>query len=131
VENSSPAEILEERLKSANALKNEGRYEEAMAEFRAILAEAPTHVLARLGLGLVLCFTGEFDASLEELKQAVADGPDCIDARLNLAKTYAMLGMYVEAKGEFQEVLCQSPDHKEACKQLSFINSVEDGASSA
>ncbi len=112
---------LEERLEHATQLKNNGQYEEAMADYRSILAEAPDCVSARLGLGLSLCFIGAFDESLEELKRAVTDGPNCVDTHLNLAKTYAMLGMYEEAKVEFQQVLALSPNHKEALRQLTFF----------
>lgn len=115
------AEGLENRLQQAAEFKNNGQYDEALAEFRSILAQAPDCVQARLGLGLVLCFMGDFDASLIELQQAVIYGPACVDTHLNLAKTYAMLGMYEEARKEFQEVLCLCPDHKEAVKQMALF----------
>ena len=112
-----------ERLQRANVLRVDGRYEEAIAEYREVLIADGCNIEARLGLGLSLCFAGDFDASLEELKCAVKYGPDHLDARLNLAKTYAMLGMYDEAAEEFQQVLRISPGHREAIKQLAFFES--------
>jgi tetratricopeptide (TPR) repeat protein len=113
---------LEVRLQRAVDLKNEGQYDEALTEYKAILDENPASVPARLGLGLVLCFMGDFDESIEELRRAVNDGPDCIDTHLNLAKTYAMLGMYDEARVEFVQVLALCPQHKEAQRQIAFFD---------
>lgn len=113
---------LEQQCDQAMELKNQGRYEEAMERFKAILEADPSHGRAHLGLGLVYCFVGMFDESLEELKQAVACAPDSVDAHLNLAKTFAMLGMYDEAKVEFGVVLELHPGHAEAKKQLAYFN---------
>jgi len=115
------AEELEGRCDQAMELKNQGRYEEAAAQFEQVLACAPNHARAHLGLGLVHCFVGRFEESLEELKRAVECDPEWVDAHLNLAKTYAMLGMYDEARIEFNRVLELHPDHPEAKKQLSYF----------
>jgi len=112
---------LEEQCDRAMDLKNQGRYDEALEEFRQILASKPDHARAHLGLGLVLCFVGRFEESLEELRQSVDCKPGWVEAHLNLAKTYAMLGMYDEAKVEFNRVLELRPGHPEAEKQLSYF----------
>ncbi len=112
---------IEQRCDRATELKNQGQYDEAAAEFQAILSVTPGHARSHLGLGLVLCFVGKFDESLEELKLAVACDPGWIDGHLNLAKTYAMLGMYDEAKTEFNHVLERHPGHPEATKQLKYF----------
>lgn len=114
-------EDVERQCNEAMELKNQGRYDEAMTQFQAVLSCCPDHARAHLGLGLVYCFVGLFDESLEELKRAVECDPKWVDARLNLAKTYAMLGMYDEAKVEFHQVLELHPGHPEAKKQLSYF----------
>lgn len=119
------ADNVEQRCEAALELKNQGQYEEAAAEFQAIIESRPDHARAHLGLGLVFCFVGKFDESLDELKRAVECDPDWVDGHLNLAKTYAMLGMYDEAKVEFNRVLELHPGHPEATKQLKYFN---DGA---
>lgn len=111
----------DERCDQAWELKNQGLYDDAIARFQSVLAEAPNHARAHLGLGLVYCFVGLFDESIEEMKQAVACDPNSVDAHLNLAKTYAMLGMYEEAKVEFNRVLELQPGHPEAKKQLAYF----------
>jgi len=116
----APANI-EQRCDRAVELKNQGQYDEALAEFQGVLADCPGHARAHLGLGLVLCFVGRFEESLEELKRAVECDPAWVDGHLNLAKTYAMLGMYDEAKTEFNQVLALHPGHPEATKQLKYF----------
>ncbi len=118
------AEDLERQCDRAMDLKNEGRYDEAAAEFERILEGRPDHARAHLGLGLVHCFVGRFEESLEELKRAVECDPEWVDGHLNLAKTYAMLGMYDEARLEFDRVLELHPDHPEAKKQLSYFDNL-------
>lgn len=113
----------DERLAKALALKNDGQYDDAIAELKAILAADPKHAVAHLNLGLVYGFIGMFDESLDELQQALAYHPGYLDAHLNLGKTYCMLGMYDEAKTEFGHVLELQPDHAEAKKQLSYFES--------
>jgi tetratricopeptide (TPR) repeat protein len=113
---------LEEQCDQAVELKNQGRYDEALAEFGKVLASCPDHARAHLGLGLVYCFVGRFDESLEELKRAVECDSEWVDAHLNLAKTYAMLGMYDEARTEFDRVLELHPNHPEAVKQLKYFD---------
>ena len=112
---------LEACCEKGMALKNEGDYEAAAGKFEAVLAEAPQHAKAHLGLGLVYCFTGEFEKSIEELKTAAVCSPDWEEAHLNLAKTFAMLGMYPEARVEFEKVLSLNPNHAEARKQLEYF----------
>jgi len=115
------ANNIEQRCDKAFDLKNQGQYEEAVEAFQAILAGAPEHARAHLGLGLVYCFVGKFDESLEELKRAVECDPSWVDGHLNLAKTYAMLGLYDEARLEFNRVLELHPKHPEATKQLVYF----------
>jgi protein O-GlcNAc transferase len=121
---SGDGRTIEERCEQAWQLKNEGQYDEAMAQFQELVAEQPSHARAHLGLGLVYCFVGMFDESVDEMKLAVECDPNCVDGHLNLAKTYAMLGMYEEAKLEFGRVLELQPGHAEAKKQLAYFASM-------
>ncbi len=119
---SNDGKTLEERCEQAWGLKNEGQYDDAMAQFKEILLDNPGHARAHLGLGLVYCFVGLFDESIDEMKLAVECAPTWVEGHLNLAKTYAMLGMYDEAKVAFNRVLELQPEHSEAKKQLAFFS---------
>ncbi|HZO90750.1 MAG TPA: tetratricopeptide repeat protein [Chthonomonadaceae bacterium] len=103
------------------SFKVEGRYDEAVAEFRHILEEDPNSSDAHHQLGLVYGFTGMFDESLEELRHAAMLAPARTDIRNDLALTYSMLGMYDEAREEFEEVLRRDPNNEKALKNLQFF----------
>lgn len=102
-------------------LMNEGRYEEAMAEFEAVLASAPAHAKTVMKMGLIEGFTGMFEESIEVLERARSLSPDDVDIRNNLALTYVMLGMQDEAKTEFTSVLELDPGNAVALKNLAFF----------
>jgi len=104
------------------AFKAEGRYDEAIAEFKAILELDPSHSEAYRQLGLVYGFVGMFDESLESLTKAVELDSGNIGARNDLALTYAMLGMCDEAKAEFQAVLAVDPANDVARKNLVYFS---------
>ncbi|HZT44067.1 MAG TPA: tetratricopeptide repeat protein [Chthonomonadaceae bacterium] len=103
------------------ALKLDGRYEDAINEFKKILTEDPNSIDGHYQLGLVYGFTGNFDESLEELRHAATLDPGRTDIRNDLALTYSMLGMYDEAKCEFEEVLRREPDNEKALKNIVFF----------
>lgn len=109
-------------LERSIAFKNEGRYDEALAELRQLLLEDPNLCDAHHQLGLVLGFMGEFDESLEALKHAVLLAPARIEVRTDLALTYSMLGEYELATTEFQEVLTRDPENKRALDSLKFFS---------
>lgn len=108
-------------LERGIAFKIEGRYEEAITEFKLLLSEDPNSSDGHHQLGLVYGFIGLFDESLEELKHAVTLAPTRVDMRNDLALTYSMLGMYDEAKQEFEEVLRRDPSNKRALESIAFL----------
>lgn len=116
---------IEEKLAHARDHKNNGRYEEALAIYKGILEENPTHEEASVEIALVYGFIGEFDLSLETLQKTVEMHPDSAYAELNLGKTYMMLGMYEESVLPLQRVLkLTDADPKyqdEAQKQLDYL----------
>lgn len=115
----------EEKLASARDHKNNGRYEEALALYKEIIAEDPTLTDARVEIGLVYGFIGEFDLSLETLKEASEQNPHSAYAQLSLGKTYMMLGMYDESIPPLKKVLTLTdadPKYRdEAQKQLDYL----------
>ena len=113
--------LQEERLERGIAYKIEGRYDEATAEFQAVLAENNNHGAAHHQLGLVYGFVGEFDLSLAELEQATRLDPSNILSRNDLALTYTMLGRYDEAKVEFARVLEQDEANDVARRNLTYL----------
>jgi len=109
-------------LERGISLKSEGRYEEAIAEFRQLLTEDPNACDGHHQLGLVYGFIGLFDESIEELKHAVILEPTRNDIRVDLALTYTMLGMNDEALLEFSEILRRDPNNKRALESIKFLS---------
>jgi tetratricopeptide (TPR) repeat protein len=112
---------IEERMERGIACKVEGRYEEAIAELKAVLCIDDCHCGAHRQLGLVYGFTGMFDESIEELKRAAELDPQNLEVMNDLAMSYAMLGMYDEAKSGFLAVLELDPSNDTARKQLAYF----------
>jgi len=113
------SEIGEEmaaRFERGTTLMNEGQYEDATAEFKAILSAHPEHAKSHIQLGLIYCYTGLFDESIDILRKGVDLDPDDLDCRNKLALTYVMLGMNEEAKAEFESVLAADPTNAVALK---------------
>jgi tetratricopeptide (TPR) repeat protein len=112
---------IEDHLHRGIALKSEGRYDEATAEFQSVLCVDCVHVEAHRQLGLVYGFSGLFDESIEELRKAVELDPENVAAHNDLALTYCMLGMMDEAKTEFEAVLSRDPGNETAVKNICYL----------
>lgn len=112
---------LDERLARGIACKIEGRYDEALAEIKAVLESSPDHAEAHHQLGLVYGFVGLFDESLTELESATELNPSGVLARNDLALTYTMLGRYDEAKSEFALVLAKDEQNDIALRNLTYL----------
>lgn len=110
-----------EYLERAVGYKVDGKYEEALSELNALLAQSPDHSEAHHQLGLILGFTGDFDQSLAELRRAVELEPESTLLRNDLALTYTMLGMYDEAKEQFAQVLEQDRENQVALRNLTYF----------
>lgn len=101
----------------------EGRYDDAEAHLKAVIAAQPTNADAHHELGLVYSFIVHDDC-LKELEAAVRLNPDSITFLITLAKTRTMFGEYPEAKALFERVLAMDPFNEEANKNLEFISLV-------
>jgi tetratricopeptide (TPR) repeat protein len=70
-----PPEMLQGMLQAARASLEAGRYQEAIAAYKAILKRDPRNVDAITHLGLILALAGHADGALEAFEQAlVIDG---------------------------------------------------------
>lgn len=112
---------IEEVYRRGFGLRCEGKYAEATAEFKRVLAADPKHCESRWQLGLIQGFQGDFDGSLAILLELSREFPDNLPVRYDLAMTMMMLGMADEARVELQEILRRDPNHENAKKQLAFF----------
>jgi Tfp pilus assembly protein PilF len=112
---------VSDRLSRGVELKREGKYPEAEAEIRALLADEPDNPEAHHELGLILTFTGDFDGSIEELRRAVELDGRFHQARIDLALVHMMLGMNDEARVELDSVLAEDPDNALARRHRQYL----------
>jgi regulator of sirC expression with transglutaminase-like and TPR domain len=70
-----PKEMLEGMLRAAHASLDAGRYQEAIAAYRAILKRDPKNVEAITHLGVILALAGHYPEALEAFDRALAIDP--------------------------------------------------------
>jgi len=88
-----------------------GRFEEALAEFRAAVARNPEDALAANHVGQTLMRLGRAEEAVAPLAQAVALAPSRWDFHFNLARAQASLSRWDEAVAGYRRALAERPDH--------------------
>ena len=105
----------------ATALKDQGRWNEAVNQYRAALAAAPDYVLAHNNLGAVLMEQGQIDRAIGEFQAALRIEPDFAGAHYNLGLVYVARGRLDEAIRHYREALRYQPDFGEAHNNLGQV----------
>lgn len=82
---------------------NEGRYEEAIAKFNAVLVEFPACIDCYNNLGTIYTRQKDWVKAEESFKKALAGDPKSIDAYNGLANVYNSQGKTKEAQEMFAE----------------------------
>jgi tetratricopeptide (TPR) repeat protein len=88
-----------------------GRFEEALAEFRAAFARDPEDALAANHVGQTLMRLGRAEEAVTVLAQAVELAPSRWDFHFNLARAQASLARWDEAVAGYRRALAERPDH--------------------
>jgi tetratricopeptide (TPR) repeat protein len=88
-----------------------GRSEDALTEFRAVLARAPRHGEARLNCGIACAALGRPDEAVAEFDAALALMPAHPAAHYNRALALQSLGRYGEAVEAHDRALAAAPQH--------------------
>ncbi|MEZ6196583.1 MAG: serine/threonine-protein kinase [Planctomycetota bacterium] len=97
------------RFHLAAALSHSGEDEAAIAEYRALLADAPGMAVAWRNLGASLIDLDRMAEAEEVTARAVALAADDATSRVNHAVTLLSLGRATEAEAEFREALRLQP----------------------
>jgi len=109
-------QMLQGMLQAARTSLFEGRYGEAMAAYRAVLARDPKNVDAMTHLGLIVAIGGHADTALETFERALA-----IDSRYPPALLYRGQVLYeskqdregaIRSWEEFLKVIPAGEDHE-------------------
>ena len=104
------AESSPRRTKLAEALRLQGKFDEAVAELREALRIDPSSARARNGLGLALRGQDNLTEAIAEYREALRLDPDLIDAHNGLAVVLAGQGRLEDAVSEFREIVRIDPD---------------------
>jgi protein O-mannosyl-transferase len=120
----APARVTPEARASferGNGLRDEGRLEEAAAQYRDAIRREPEFAEAHNNLGLVLGRRGRAAEAIEEISKALDIAPDLRAAHNNLAIIYAMQGDIDRAARQFGEVLRLDPQDADAHFNLGLL----------
>jgi tetratricopeptide (TPR) repeat protein len=100
------------------ALVQQGRPEEAIAEFHRAIQINSSDAEAHNNLGGVLLQQRRPEDAIAEYREALRINPGYADAHFNLGTTLLQQGRPVEAEAEFRAALRINPDDAEADKNL-------------
>jgi tetratricopeptide (TPR) repeat protein len=104
------AESSSGRTKLAEALRLQGKFDEAVVELREALRIDPRSGRAHSGMGLALRGQGKTAEAIAAYREAIRVDPDLIDAHNGLAVMLAGQGQLEEAVAHFREIVRVDPD---------------------
>lgn len=104
------AESSNGRTKLAEALRLQGRFDEAIDELKEALRIDPKSARAQSGLGLALRGERKNAEAIAAYREAIRLDPDLIDAHNGLAVLLAGQGELEEAVSEFRQIVRIDPD---------------------
>lgn len=95
-------------------LQAQGKFDEAIALYRAALQRDPNDALTYSNLGTALAAKGQLDEAIVQHRRALELAPNDADGHYNLANALMTQGHVVDAVREFQEALRIEPGLVEA-----------------
>jgi tetratricopeptide (TPR) repeat protein len=110
----APTEAQLTVLAEAQHAREVGDYDEALAKFRAILAENPTITPAYIGMGDIYLEQHDYERAEPAFSRAARLEPRNFDAQYGHGRALQMLGRFVEAIRAYQRALTIDPAHKKA-----------------
>jgi tetratricopeptide (TPR) repeat protein len=118
----------------ANVLLSLGRAEEALAEFRELLARAPHHAEARLNCGIAYAALGRHQQAVAEFDAALAAMPGHPGVHYNRGLALYELGRYAAALEAHDRALASAPEHAGAWlhrgRALAALNRLDEAVKS-
>jgi len=113
-----PSDEAARRNQRGAALQQQGKLDEALAEFRQAAQADPGNVTALVNLAHAYGLKGQLDEGIAEYRKALAREPGNAMARNNLGVLLDRQGLHDEAIQEFEEVLRRDPTNTSAPKNL-------------
>ncbi len=104
-----------------NALKAQGRLDEAVACYVRALSLKPDHAEAHYNLGVALQAQGKLDAAATSYRRALSHKPNHADAYGNLGNILQEQGMLDDAVAAYGRALSYKPNYAEAQGNLANV----------
>ena len=104
-----------------NALKAQGKLQEAAASYAGALVHKPNHVGALFNLGLMLQMQGKLEEAAASYRRALSYKPDYAEALGNLGNTLQAQGKLEEAVACYGRALTYRPDYAEVHSNLGNV----------
>jgi tetratricopeptide (TPR) repeat protein len=102
-------------------LKDQGRYDEAVKEWRDTIRADPDDAAAHYNLGVLLKDQGRYDEAEKEYRDAIRADPDLAAAHSNLGSLLNDLERYDEAEEEYRDAIRADPDLAEPHANLCLL----------
>jgi tetratricopeptide (TPR) repeat protein len=107
---SMQAEEVTTQFNRAVVLQQQNKFDEAAAEYRALLQRKPDYVEAQANLGVVLARLGKFDEAIRAYETAYKLAPQLTPILLNLGIAYYRAGQFAKAVEVFPQFLAKQPN---------------------
>jgi tetratricopeptide (TPR) repeat protein len=112
-----------ERFDRAVKLQQAGKWAEAEAEYRAVLAARPNYAEAHANLGAVLIRMDRYKEAIREYETALKLGPNLTPILLNIGLAHYRKGEFKKAVEAFKRFLKSTPDNAQVI-QLTALSLV-------
>jgi len=103
------------------ALKNQGKMEEALNEFRKAISIKPSSADAHNNLGIILeMHFKKYDEAIYHYRQALQNAPNNSGTHFNFGIALAKKGEIKEAIEHFRQAIYLKPDYEDARRALTL-----------
>jgi tetratricopeptide (TPR) repeat protein len=99
----------------------QGKHDDALVHFHAVLQREPTHAIARVNVGYICLQKGIYGEAIEHLTRVIHEAGDrkaTLYAHFYLGQLYAAREMYADAEAFLGRALAQGPNLIEAYFEL-------------
>jgi tetratricopeptide (TPR) repeat protein len=114
-------------------LYQEGKYDQAIENFEAVLKDNPDFAEAYYNIGMAQLKKGDPDTALAKMEKAVEIKPDFLEAYFGLGQAYIEKGDYEKAIASCQKAVAIKPDDAQVRLNLGilYFNSKKDDLAEA
>ena len=105
--------MMAEYVRTGDALQAQGRYQEALVQYRQALSQSPDYAPALIGLGNVSMAIKHYDDAIEAYLKLLAVDPDNGIVHHNLGEAYQNQSRLKEAEYSYLEALRLCPERPE------------------